>query len=210
MGGSNITDRAAWMSKESSSGERQPLDELINDGCLECTAVVDFLSQVFALSKQVPVPEELVQAAIRVFPAAPPPMKPSSAPELPVLAARLTYSSLQSPEPEGGPECAPGDVHLKYETGNHVVDMRLEREVDSPEVILVGHIASRSTSKAPPSRVPVRVGTGARTLSRGVTDTNGEFSLVYTPREDLRLSIPIAAEGVTVEISLDDIPGCVR
>jgi hypothetical protein len=207
MSNSEIMDRADCMGDGRSSGEPQRIEQHTNDGCLECTAVVDFLSEVFALSKHVPVPEDLVQAAIRVFPAAPPPVKPSSAPELPVLAARLTYSSLNGPEPEDSPISDSGDVRLKYETGNHVVDMRLEREVDSPDVILVGHIASRSTPKAPASRVPVRVGTTAKTVSRAVTDKNGEFSLVYTPRQDLRLSIPIAAEGVTVEISLDDIPG---
>ena len=207
MSNSDITDRADWMGSRRSSGDRRRIEQHMSDGCLECTAAVQFMSQVLALSKQVPVPEELVQAAIRVFPVAPPPVKPSSAPELPVLAARLTYSSLQSPEQRDRGESASGDIHLKYETGKHIVDMRLEREVDSPEVILVGHIASRSTPKAPAMRVPVRVGTAAKTVSRAVTDKNGEFSLMYSPRQDLRLSIPIAEEGVTVEISLDDIPG---
>ena len=144
-----------------------------------------------------------MQAAIRVFPAAPPPAKLSSAPELPVIEARMTYSSLNSPEPE---DRMSGKVHLKYETGNHIVDMRAEREEDSADVILVGHIASRSTPEAPAPRVPLRVVAAARTVSRAVTDKNGQFSLVYTPREDLRLSIPIAAEGVTFEIPLNDIP----
>lgn len=65
------------------------MPEHLKDGCLECAA--DVLSKVLDLSRPVPVPEELVQAAIRVFPVAPPPVKPSTAPALPVLAPRFTY-----------------------------------------------------------------------------------------------------------------------
>jgi hypothetical protein len=199
MANSGIPGRSDLKVERRQQADREPLDE----GCLECAAVVRLLTEVFDVPVQVPVPDELVQAAIRVFPAAPPPAKPASAPELPILVARLTYSSLENSQPG---VAAPEDVHLKYEAGSHVVEMHLEREQDSPDVLLVGQIASRSTHTAPPSRVPVRVGTPAKTVTRALTNQNGEFSLVYTPRTDRLLSIPIAAEGVTVEISLDDIP----
>ena len=89
MSKSDITDRADCM-KNRRAGEGQQLKE----GCLECAA--DVLSKVLDLSRPVAVPEELVQAAIRVFPAPPPPVKPSMAPALPVLAPRFTYR----PQPE--------------------------------------------------------------------------------------------------------------
>jgi hypothetical protein len=79
---------ADWM-KNGRVGERQHVPEPLKEGCLECAA--DVLTKVLDLSRLVPVPEELVQAAIRVFPVPPPAVQPSSAPPLPVLSPRLTY-----------------------------------------------------------------------------------------------------------------------
>jgi len=97
MSNSDISDGADSM-KSHRALERQPMPQDLRQGCLECAA--DVLSKVLDLSSPVPVPEELVQAAIRVFPVAPPPVKPSSAPALPLLEPRLTYSREDAqPEP---------------------------------------------------------------------------------------------------------------
>lgn len=89
MSNSDITDRADWM-KSRRALEPQPVLQDLRQGCLECAA--DVLSKVLDLSSPVPVPEELVQAAIRVFPAPPPLVKPSSAPALPVFSPQITYN----------------------------------------------------------------------------------------------------------------------
>lgn len=90
MSNSENTYGADWM-ENGRARERQHLPEPLKEGCLECAA--DVLTKVLDLSHPVLVPEELVQAAIRVFPVPPPAVKPSSAPPLPVLAPRLTYKS---------------------------------------------------------------------------------------------------------------------
>lgn len=97
MSNSDITDRVDSM-KSRRALERRKMPQGLRHGCLECAA--DVLSKVLDLSSPVPVPEELVQAAIRVFPIPPPPVKPSSAPALPLLAPRLTYNPHDAqPEP---------------------------------------------------------------------------------------------------------------
>jgi hypothetical protein len=97
MGMSDITDRADRM-KSGSQLQAQQMPLHVSEGCLECAA--DVLSKVLDLSRPVPVPEELVQAAIRVFPAPPPPVKPSLAPALPVLSPQFTYRlGAVQPEP---------------------------------------------------------------------------------------------------------------
>src|SRR5215467_6319887 len=96
MSNSDITDRTDWI-KNGRAGERQQMPEHLKEGCLECAA--DVLSKVLDLSRPVPVPEELVQAAIRVFPVPPPPVRRSTAPALPVLAPRFSYR-LEDAQPE--------------------------------------------------------------------------------------------------------------
>jgi hypothetical protein len=96
MGSSDITDRADRM-KSGRALENQQMPQNLSEGCLECAA--DVLSKVLDLSRPVSVPEELVQAAIRVFPVPPPPVKPSSAPPLPVVSPRFEYR-LEAARPE--------------------------------------------------------------------------------------------------------------
>ena len=118
--------------KNRRAGERQQMPEHLKEGCLECAANV--LSKILDLSRPVPVPEELVQAAIRVFPVPPPPVKPSSAPALPILAARLTYK-LEDAEPERLP--------VDAGAGAHLLDMGPQQETDSPEAVVTAGLPAK-------------------------------------------------------------------
>jgi CheY-like chemotaxis protein len=89
--------------------------------------------KVLDLSRLVPVPEELVQAAIRVFPVPPPPVKPSSAPALPILAARFTYS----------PENAEPELVVDADACDRVLDMPPPQGTDSPEAVVTAGIPSK-------------------------------------------------------------------
>lgn len=130
MSNSDITDRADCM-KNRREGERQQMPEHLKEGCLECVA--DVLSEVLDLSRPVSVPEELVQAAIRVFPVPPPPVKPSSAPALPILAARFTYS----------PENAEPELPVDADACDRVLDMPPPQGTDSPEAVVTAGIPSK-------------------------------------------------------------------
>lgn len=115
MSNSDITDQAVPMNSRRAL-QRQPVPQDLRQGCLECAA--DVLSKVLDLSSPVPVPEELVQAAIRVFPVPPPAVKPSSAPALPLLAPRLAYS-LEDAQSEPLP--VDGDVPQLADSAEAVV-----------------------------------------------------------------------------------------
>jgi len=107
------------------------MPEHLKAGCLECAA--DVLSKVLDLSSPVPVPEELVQAAIRVFPAAPPPVKPSSAPALPLLAPRLPYQ-LEHAQPDS--------LTINGDADDGSLETRPQTVADSAEPVVVSAGAS--------------------------------------------------------------------
>ena len=117
--------------KNRRAGERQQMPEHLKEGCLECAA--DVLSKVLDLSRPVPVPEELVQAAIRVFPVPPPSVKPSSAPALPILTARLTCR----------PEDAEPEVLVDADAGDGLLEMPPPQGTDSPETVVTAGITSK-------------------------------------------------------------------
>jgi hypothetical protein len=130
MSNSDITDRADWMNN-GRARERQQMPQHLREGCLECVA--DVLSKVLDLSRPVPVPEELVQAAIRVFPAAPPPVKPSSAPALPLLAPRL---------PDVIERAQPEPLTTNADSDDGSLETRAQSEADSAQAVVVSAGAS--------------------------------------------------------------------
>jgi hypothetical protein len=130
MGISDITDRADRMISGSSSDDQQ-MSQHLREGCLECAA--DVLSKVLDLSRPVPVPEELVQAAIRVFPVPPPPVQPVSAPPLPVLSPRFTYR-VEAVEPE--------PLHVEADEGQDNMDRALETG-DSADAVAMAETSSK-------------------------------------------------------------------
>jgi len=185
--------------------ESEKMQRHLNEGCRDCSAVVQFLQQVVAASSQVTVPEDLVRAALRVFPAEHRVAKVPSWFNLPKFVARLVYSSLEDSQPEWTPSASPSHVHLMYEAGDYTLDLHFELPTDSPNVVLVGKIADRTRSDEPMASLPVYIRTSTKTIAEGATNEFGEFSLIYRLRLSLRLSIPIAEESKTLELSLDDI-----
>jgi hypothetical protein len=131
MGMSDITDRADRM-KSGSALETQQMPQHLSEGCLECAA--DVLSKILDLSRQVPVPEELVQAAIRVFPAPPPPARPSSAPALPLLSPRFTCR-LEAVQPE--------PLQVEADAGDGMMDGETQTADSTEAVVMAGTSSNR-------------------------------------------------------------------
>ena len=67
----DITQWVDFVRGVAALGEGEKMQQHLNAGCGDCAAVVQFLQQVVAASPRVTVPDNLVQAALRVFPAKP-------------------------------------------------------------------------------------------------------------------------------------------
>jgi hypothetical protein len=184
--------------------ERDAMQQHLDSGCAECAGMVEFLRGVVAATPAMPVPDAAVAAAKRVFVQMPHPAGTPAWLRLPALAAKLVYSSLQAPLPAGIRAVHPEAVHLVYDAGPYTLELQIERQADSAEVLLVGQFADRGSPGQAPEPMPVYLATASKTVASTMSNEFGEFSLVCRPQANLRLSIPIQAEGRRVEVALAD------
>lgn len=118
------------------------------------------------------------------------------------LTGSLVFDSFQQPALAGARIGTPGMRHTLYEAGDYSVDIRLEEERGSTQVIMVGQLALRSPASELLERVPVLLMSGRRVLAEAISNEFGEFQLSYEPGPRLKLKVPILQRKQCIELQL--------
>jgi hypothetical protein len=178
------------------------LERHLAEGCPECAATCAVLRKAAvaaAADRAIDVPPELVAAAEAIF-AERRQAKPSF---LERIAARLIYDNIGEFQPSGARAGETVTRQVAFDAGDYYLDLTLGG--DSTHCSLVGQFASKKAPSTPQADVPVLLLAGDTVVRRTVTNEFGEFSLDYRPRRNLRLCLPLAAEGTQVEVSLKEL-----
>lgn len=187
------------------SEQRAVMHRHLSGGCAECQSLVSWLQKiVLAAHNEVEVPGPVVDAA-KAIAAAQAPERPFRA--LRRIAARLIHDSFAAPQPVGARSVRQTSRHVLYRAGDYNLDLRIEREVESRQLILTGQIADRKTPDVALSHVPILLHCGKGTVAETASNEFGEFCLEYTPRRDIQLCIPLFKVGKQVEVSLNLLMG---
>ncbi|MDR3701538.1 MAG: hypothetical protein P4L56_17955 [Candidatus Sulfopaludibacter sp.] len=181
------------------------------DGCEPCARLVALLGRIHqAGADEVTVPEHLVRSAKEIFPARRMPEYSSNLDLLPRLAARLVFSNLRDPAPEGARSTAGNLVQVIYHAGDYAIELQLEPEPESHEMALVGQVVNRASASEPVPGFPVRLMAGKKLLAATQSNRFGEFCLVSKFQRGLRLSMPMESVGRLLEIPLDRFVAGIR
>ena len=180
---------------------RATLDRHLAEGCAECAATRGLLQKVAQASAadRVDVPSTLVTAAEAVF-SKNQYHQPSL---LSRIAAKLIYDNIGELQPAGARGAQGITRQVAFEAGDYYLDLSLGG--DAVRTNLVWQFVSRKTPTAPQAGIPVLLVSGEVLVGRTITNEFGEFSLEYSPRENLRLCLPIMAEGSQIEVSLKEV-----
>ncbi len=180
----------------------------LSTGCTECRLTADLLlraTQTGIRERAFDIPPALLRSAIDIFPAPP----ESALFRLPSLAARLIFNSFTDPLPAGARSVPQSTHQLLYEIGDYAVDLHLSdpsANQDGP-VGLAGQILNRKMENIPLRGVPVYLVLGTRVIDRNIANELGEFILDFSPRRNLRLRVPLPAEGTQIDIPLHHLIG---
>jgi len=181
---------------------RAALESHLEEGCSECASACALLQRTVeaaAADRAWNVPPELVAAAEAIF-AERQQVQPSF---LSRIAARLIYDNIGELQPAGARAGQAVTRQVAFDAGDYYLDLSMGG--DSTHRSLVGQFASRKTPATPQANIPVLLIAGETVISRTMTNEFGEFSLEYQPRKNLRLCLPVAAEGTQVEVSLKEL-----
>jgi hypothetical protein len=129
------------------------------------------------------------------------------------VVTRLLFDSLSSALPVGIRSGEASARQLLYEVGAYELDLRLEPQYDSPEVLLVGQLSCRDSDHSV-DKALVALVAGDATLAESVTSPLGEFSLQcrvkgsfqlrFDPVQEIGFYVPVADPRVPDRLSSAD------
>ena len=120
--------------------------------------------------------------------------------------AEVLFDSCQEPLPVGVRSAASSSRQLLYGAGDIRIDLRLEPQVDSESVSLIGQILDSSNPESGPAETTVALLKGGKVVSEANANRFGEFRLECDlgSRLELRVTLPTRKQ---ISISLiDPIP----
>jgi hypothetical protein len=191
--------------------EHSAMEQHLASGCTECAALCEFVRKVagkVAMERVYDaITPELAVSARGVF------RKDLAARQdtrtlwqgLRNLIATLTYDSALDLHPQGARAGRAANRQMMYVAGDFCLDLRFDRERDSMRVTLVGQMANQSDPKFKMASVPVLLLSGKKVVTETASNEFGEFTLEYTPKRDLRLSVPVTDAGVRLEVPLSQV-----
>lgn len=162
------------------SEKRQGMQAHLDSGCDHCRGIV----QTWARVKQMAQQEsnfEPPDAAIRLVKS-----RFTSAKERPFVV-QLLFDSFHSPAFAGVRSAGANPRQMLYGIGTYRIDLRMEPQMDSDKVQLVGQILNSADPIKSGTQATVKLIRGRRILTQSQTNSLGEFCLECSLEGDLQL-----------------------
>jgi hypothetical protein len=111
---------------------------------------------------------------------------------LKTLAAQLLFDSLQIPLQAGIRSSGTDVRQLLFGSGGYRVDLRIEPQMDSDKVSLIGQVLNVANPGKTVVSAPVALVQGGKVLAKSLTNQLGEFQLEYDleSRSELKVTLP--------------------
>jgi hypothetical protein len=104
-------------------------------------------------------------------------------------AASLLFDSFRSPGLVGVRAAESASQQLLYGAGDYRIDVRIEPQMDSEKVILIGQVLNAADPAERLSALPVNLLKGRKILAESVTSQFGEFQIECGLEECFRLTV---------------------
>ncbi|HYK88870.1 MAG TPA: hypothetical protein VE398_08875 [Acidobacteriota bacterium] len=187
----------------SNKAERAKMEEHLSSGCRKCWRTVEILREVATMASaegQYTVPQYAVQGARAIYAL----NQPERVYFFPRLLGRLVYDSFREPLPAGLRSRNRLTRHTLYEAADYSLDIRLEHQIGTDSVNLVGQITSQKEPDRPFANLPVLLVSGRQIVARAASNAFGEFQIEYEPQRRLRLYLQAdqgGREGIEVPLA---------
>jgi hypothetical protein len=116
-------------------------------------------------------------------------------------AITLLFDSFRSPLLAGVRSAESASQQLLYGVGDYRIDVRIEPQMDSEKVVVIGQVLNCSDPDERLAAAPVSLFTGRKMLAESVTSEFGEFQIECELAESFRLVV-LLADGKQVSIPL--------
>lgn len=197
----NIEDWTDYVREVANPELRELMDAHRATGCGRCEKRIEALARLNLAArneKTIEVPDHLVRSALALFASQSSHVGERRASVL----ARLIFDSFMQPLAAGVRSEQRLSRQVLYQADGYSLDLRIEQERDSSQLLVVGQVFDRSKPKTPMAHVPVLLLSGPRLLLRVDSNDFGEFQLQYEPTTPLSLHLPIPETLTNIEVNL--------
>jgi hypothetical protein len=111
------------------------------------------------------------------------------------MAVRLVLDTADHPRSARARAAGVTSRHLLFELGHLLfLDLRLDGAGRNTRPVLVGHLSDRRDPLRPIAGTPVLLTFRESVLASTVSDRQGEFRILYEPRDALALWLPVGGD----------------
>jgi hypothetical protein len=172
----------------------------LKSGCRDCTREAKFWQRVSQTAKRENALEPPADA-VRVAKAMMATAGIAGKAKRKSVFAELLFDSLRTPLAAGVRSAAANARQMLYGSGNHRIDLRLEPQLDSDGVEIVGQILDSSSPEQGLKGVQVSLYAGKKMIAVSQTSQLGEFQISCKLDENLELRIMLP-QGREVRLGL--------
>lgn len=119
----------------------------------------------------------------------------------------LLFDSFRAPVLAGVRSGASASRQLLYGTANYRIDVRIEPQIDTDKIVLIGQVLNSADPQERLAEIPVTLWKGGKILAASVTNHQGEFQIECEMDSSFRLMITLPGQR---EVSLPLIEPAAR
>ncbi len=106
----------------------------------------------------------------------------------------LLFDSFRTPVLAGVRSSPSASRQLLYGTASYRIDVRIEPQIDTDKVVLIGQVLNSADPKERLAEIPVTLWKGRRVLAASVTNHQGEFQIECEMNSSFRLMITLPGQ----------------
>jgi hypothetical protein len=170
----------------------------LDTGCVKCSqelAIWQHFHQVAQRTSR----EQASEGSLRIVKSAFASQWPAKRPAPQAAIVELLFDSFRTPALAGVRSSAGRSRQLLYGTTTYRIDVRIEPQIDSDKVVLIGQILNSAEPKDRLADVPVSLWKGRKMLAVSTTNHQGEFQIECEMDSSFRLMITLPGQR---EVSL--------
>jgi hypothetical protein len=188
-------------------GDKLLMQKHLDSGCKDCEKELSLWCRVAETARRQPNPEPsegVVRLAKTIFAT----RKPRKVAKPVPMSPELLFDSMRAPALAGVRSVASGARQLLFGLGVHHIDLRMEPELKTDQVRIIGQLLDSSDPGKVFSKIPVSLHSGNKPVKVSETNDFGEFQFEGCLSDRLRLSAALPqGEEISVVLHEPATPG---
>ena len=172
---------------------KEKMQSHLDTGCAECSQELAIWQRFHSVARRTSH-DQPSEGSLRIVKSAFANQWPAKRRAPQAAIVELLFDSFRTPALAGVRSAASRSRQLLYGTATYRIDVRIEPQIDSDKVVLIGQILNSADPKQQLADVPVSLWKGRKMLAVSTTNHQGEFQIECEMDSSFRLMITLPGQ----------------